>query len=160
MKSRISLPFANQYPHTSPVRMALINGAGWKCIPSMCLITVGGEAEQMTVGVAQNAVEGRLGSLSEKGAHGRSFHDGIWDVRPNATWYGFNFMEQWSRALEIDPRFIFITGWNEWIAMRFDEFAGIKEPVMFVDQFNQENSRDVEPMRGGHWDTYYYQMVD
>lgn len=44
--------------------------------------------------------------------------------------------------------------------MRFDEFAGIKEPVMFVDQFNQENSRDVEPMRGGHWDTYYYQMVD
>ena len=119
-----------------------------------------GEAEQMTVGVAQNAVEGRLGSLSEKGAQGRSFHGGTWDTRPNAAWYGFNFMEQWSRALEVDPRFIFITGWNEWIAMRFDEFAGIKEPVMFVDQFDHENSRDIEPMRGGHWDTYYYQMVD
>ena len=119
-----------------------------------------GEAEQMTVGVAQNAVEGRLGSLSEKNAQGRSFHEGHRDTRPNAAWYGLNFMEQWSRALEVDPQFIFITGWNEWIAMRFDEFNGIHEPVMFVDQFNHENSRDIEPMRGGHWDTYYYQMVD
>ncbi len=118
-----------------------------------------GEAEQMTVGVAQNAVDGRLGSLSEEGAHGRSFHGGRWDTRPNATWYGFNFMEQWARALEVDPRFIFITGWNEWIAMRFDEFNEIREPVMFVDQFDHEDSRDIEPMRGGHWDTYYYQMV-
>lgn len=41
-----------------------------------------------------------------------------------------------------------------------DKFAGVSEPVMFVDQFTQEYSRDVEPMRGGHWDNYYYQMVD
>ncbi len=119
-----------------------------------------GEAEQMTVGVAQNAVDGRLGSLSEKGAQGRSFHAGRWDERPDATLYGLNFIEQWERALDVDPRFIFITGWNEWIAMRFDEFNSIREPVMFVDQFDHENSRDVEPMRGGHWDAYYYQMVD
>jgi hypothetical protein len=30
---------------------------------------------------------------------------------------------------------------------------------MFVDQFNQEFSRDIEPMKGGHGDNYYYQMV-
>src|SRR5256885_9819410 len=30
---------------------------------------------------------------------------------------------------------------------------------MFVDEFAQEHSRDVEPMRGGHWDNYYYQTV-
>ena len=119
-----------------------------------------GEAEQMTVGVAQNAVDGRLGSLSEPGALGRSYHNGTWDKRPNASWYGFNFVEQWDRALKEDPRFVFVTGWNEWIAMRFGEFAGVRHPVMFVDQFNQENSRDIEPMRGGHWDTYYYQLVD
>ncbi|MCK5861416.1 MAG: hypothetical protein KAH38_02960 [Candidatus Hydrogenedentes bacterium] len=119
-----------------------------------------GEAEQMTVGVAQNAVEGRLGALSEEGAQGRSFHDGQWDTRPDAVRYGFNFMEQWSRALEVDPKFLFITGWNEWIAMRFDEFNSIRRPVMFVDQFDHEDSRDIEPMRGGHGDTYYYQMVD
>jgi hypothetical protein len=29
----------------------------------------------------------------------------------------------------------------------------------FIDDFNQEFSRDVEPMRGGHEDAYYYQLV-
>lgn len=119
-----------------------------------------GEAEQMTVGVGQNAVDGRLGSLSEPGALGRSFHQGTWDKRPNASWYGFNLAEQWDRALKEDPQFVFVTGWNEWIAMRFNEFAGVKRPVMFVDQFNEENSRDIEPMRGGHGDAYYCQLLD
>jgi len=31
--------------------------------------------------------------------------------------------------------------------------------VMFVDEFDQENSRDIEPMKGGHGDNYYYQLV-
>jgi hypothetical protein len=119
-----------------------------------------GEAEQMTVGVAQNAVDGRLGSLSEPNALGRSYHNGGWDKRPNASWYGLNFAEQWDRALKEDPQFVFVTGWNEWIAMRFNEFNGVKRPVMFVDQFNEENSRDIEPMRGGFGDAYYYQLAD
>ena len=64
-------------------------------------------------------------------------------------------------ALELDPPFIFITGWNEWIAGRFDHTAPFYQPgpVTFVDQFDQEHSRDIEPMRGGHGDNYYYQMV-
>ncbi len=68
--------------------------------------------------------------------------------------------EQWERALEVDPEFIFITGWNEWVAMNLNEFNGVSKPPMFVDQFTQEYSRDIEPMRGGHGDDYYYQMVD
>ena len=32
-------------------------------------------------------------------------------------------------------------------------------PLVFVDQFDQEYSRDIEPMRGGHADHYYWQMV-
>ncbi len=118
-----------------------------------------GQKEQMSVGVAQNAVKGRLGSMSEPGAHGRSFHRGSTDPRPNAVRYGLNVTEQWERALKEDPRFIFVTGWNEWIMGRFAEFNGIKLPVMFVDQFDQEHSRDIEPMRGGHGDDYYYQFV-
>jgi len=31
---------------------------------------------------------------------------------------------------------------------------------MFVDTYNQEHSRDVEPMKGGYGDNYYYQMVN
>ena len=72
---------------------------------------------------------------------------------------GLNFAEQFEHALIEDPQFIFITGWNEWIAGRHPEFAGIRLPVMFVDQFDQEHSRDIEPMRGGHGDHYYYQMT-
>ena len=131
-----------------------------------------GEKEQMSVGVAQNAVRDpnappqgdstglRTGCLSEPGALGRSFHGGKDAEQADAVQYGYNFAEQWERALEEDPRFIFVTGWNEWFGGRFNEFMGVKRPVMFVDTFDQEHSRDVEPMKGGHGDNYYYQMVN
>lgn len=118
-----------------------------------------GEKEQVSVGAAQNAIGSRLGTLSEPGARGRNFHKGANDTRPNAVLYGYNAMEQWEHALKADPKFIFVTGWNEWTAARYDEFLGVKRPVIFVDTFNQENSRDIEPMRGGHADNYYYQMI-
>ena len=118
-----------------------------------------GQKEQMSVGVAQNAVGGRLGSMSEPGSRGRSLHGGVEDLSSGAVNWGFNFAEQFQRALREDPKFIFITGWNEWIMGRFNEFAGVRLPVMFVDEFDQEHSRDIEPMRGGHGDSYYYQMI-
>jgi hypothetical protein len=120
-----------------------------------------GEPEMMAVGVAQNAVGDRLGCLSEAGARGRSFRQGSGDRshEPGAVNYGWNFQEQFQRALAEDPWLLFVTGWNEWIAGRFNEFAGVRLPVMFVDQFDQEHSRDIEPMRGGHWDHYYYLLA-
>ncbi len=133
---------------------------GWlEVSPQHVFRNARGEKEQMTVGVAQNAVGNRLGSMSEPGARGRSFHHGSADGRPSAVRHGLNAAEQWERVLREDPRFVFVTGWNEWIAGRFAEFAGIRYPVMFVDQFDQEHSRDIEPMRGGHGDDYYYQLA-
>ena len=32
--------------------------------------------------------------------------------------------------------------------------------MTFVDQFDREFSRDIEPMRGGHGDTFYLQLID
>ena len=119
-----------------------------------------GEKEQMSVGVGQNAVNGKVGVLSAPGSLGRSYHKGRWETGPDAVLHGYNFAEQWERALSEDPKVIFVTGWNEWIAGRFDEFAGYKAPVIFVDQFNHEGSRDIEPMKGGHGDNYYYQLVN
>ncbi|MHB9007852.1 MAG: hypothetical protein ACYDC1_13065 [Limisphaerales bacterium] len=127
--------------------------------PQHVFTNAAGAKEQMSVGVGQNAVGNRLGSMSEPGARGRSHHRGATDTRPQAVREGLNVTEQWTRALEEDPRFLFVTGWNEWIAGRFAEFSGIKLPVMFVDQFDQEHSRDIEPMRGGHGDDYFYQFV-
>jgi len=119
-----------------------------------------GEKEQMSVGVGQNAVGSRLATMSEAGARGRSYHNGAVSTEPGAVLHGYNLAEQWEHALEQDPKFIFVTGWNEWIAGRFEEFNGVRQPVMFVDAFDQEHSRDIEPMKGGYGDNYYYQLVD
>jgi len=118
-----------------------------------------GEKEMMSVGVAQNAVGNRLGSMSEPDSMGRSYHGGTFDGSPGAVNYGYNFAEQWERALHEAPQFVFVTGWNEWIASRFSEFCGVKGPAVFPDECDQEHSRDIEPMKGGHGDHYYYQLV-
>jgi len=102
---------------------------------------------------------------------GRSFHAGRQpppdQIRPEA---GLGFSEQWKRAIEVDPQFVLVTGWNEWIAQRFERSPKLNVPnfigrplamggTLFIDQYNQEYSRDIEPMRGGHGDSYYYQLV-
>ena len=80
---------------------------------------------------------------------------------------GVYFSEQWTRALEVGPEFTFVTGWNEWIAQRFLNEGGTQMlgrklapgETFFVDQYSQEFSRDIEPMKGGHGDAYYYQLT-
>ncbi|MCY3022530.1 MAG: hypothetical protein NTW87_26415 [Planctomycetota bacterium] len=133
---------------------------GWlEVFPQHVFKNSEGKDEQMTVGVGQNATGRRLSAFSVKNTYGRSWHDGKKDERPDAVLHGYNLAEQFERALKMDPEFVFITGWNEWIAGRFNEFCGVREPVMFVDQYTEEYSRDVEPMKGGHGDNYYYQMI-
>lgn len=136
---------------------------GWlEVFPQHVFYQSPGVPEQMTVGVAQNAVDGKLSVLSHPRSYGRSFHDGSEPAPEDVDTSGKNFTEQWQRARSVDPPFIFVTGWNEWIAGRFDKNAPFHDPgaVAFVDQFSQEFSRDCEPMRGGHGDNYYYQLVD
>lgn len=136
---------------------------GWlEVFPQHVFTSPSGEPEEMVVGVAQNAVDGQLGALSNPRAHGRSFSNGRQPGPEGQDFTGKNVQEQWARALEVDPPFLFLTGWNEWVAMRFgsdSKFHGAG-PVTFVDQYNTEYSRDIEPMKGGHGDAYYYQMVD
>ncbi|MHB8901570.1 MAG: hypothetical protein ACYC6Y_22690, partial [Thermoguttaceae bacterium] len=135
---------------------------GWlEVTPQHAFYKTPGVPEQVTVGVGQNALDGKLSVLSNPRSHGRSFHDGREPEPEQCDTTGRNFAEQWSRAMEIDPPFVFVTGWNEWIASRFDQNAPFygSGPVTFVDQFNQEFSRDCEPMQGGHGDNYYYQLA-
>jgi len=119
----------------------------------------GGGFEQATVGVAQNwSKERGLTAMNAPGAFGRSYTHAKGQItEPGAVNYGYNFQEQWDKALEINPDFVFITGWNEWIAGRYDVWQ--QQTNAFPDEFNQEGSRDIEPMKGGHGDNYYYQMV-
>jgi hypothetical protein len=114
--------------------------------------------EQVSVSVGQNLHQetGRVEMMSTGRARGRSFHKGRVDDRPTAYQYGFNFQEQWERAFQLDPEVVFVTGWNEWIAMQLNREQG--RPV-FCDQYNLEYSRDVEMMRGGYGDNYYMQLA-
>ncbi len=98
---------------------------------------------------------------------GRSFHDGK-EPEEKRSGEGLYFAEQWKRALEVDPEFVFVTGWNEWVAMRFDDGAAkefLGKPIQkgetyFVDLYNAEYSRDAEPVKGAFNDNYYYQLIN
>lgn len=135
------------------------------------------EREAVPVGVAEHPLS----------AIGRSFHDGHepatnqYDVTP-VTAQGLFFQEQWNRALAVDPELVFVTGWNEWSAgsvrmgkdiakdlAAWDFYPGVHlsraghplKPgdIYFIDEYNEEFSRDIEPMQGGHTDNYYYQLI-
>lgn len=100
---------------------------------------------------------------------GRSHHGG--KQPPESEWRSAAnpyFQEQAARALAVDPEFVFITGWNEWVAQRFiadqsTTFIGKPLPAggsTFVDAYNSEYNRDIEPVRGLYNDASYYLMVD
>lgn len=126
-------------------------GYGWHESPD--------KPEQMPVCIAEHPISNI----------GRSFHNGKEpDPQHLRSKEGLYFKEQWERALEVDPEFIFITGWNEWVAMRFTNGAAggmMGKPIKkgdtyFVDLYNAEYSRDAEPENGELADHYYWQMVD
>lgn len=126
-----------------------------------------GKFEQVTVGIAQNAspeTKGHCSAFNLSGSYSRSFSQrNGFDPRIDGYLYGWNFQEQWERAFELDPELVFVTGWNEFIAGQWlpkDGWTG--KPFSFVDQFDWDRSRDIEPNKG--WgdkgDVYYLQLID
>lgn len=123
-----------------------------------------GSCEMMTVGVGQNAREGRICTyFNDKDTFGRSYtkKHGFQRLDRDSYKYGYNVQEQWDRAIEIGPDIVFVTGWNEWIMGQHRE-PWILDPtstqLAMVDQYDREHSRDIEPDRDGYLDTYYLQL--
>ena len=58
---------------------------------------------------------------------------------------------QWQTAFKHHPKIVTLTWWNEWCAQLYR----VGDKYIFTDNFNQEFSRDIEPMKGGHGDLYY-----
>ncbi len=106
-------------------------------------------------------------------------YEGDWDLGfallNTTSGLGLGFQECFDYAIENDPEVIMLTGWNEWWAGRWDGEPAINQTIAngyvvsgdptkkeyhyFVDNLNPEYSRDIEPMKGGFTDNYYYQMV-
>lgn len=90
----------------------------------------------------------------------------------NPEEYGIYFQERWDEALQSDPDMIYINDWNEWTAGKYTpEQLGVADSTghypflnrssnfLFVDQYNAEFNRGIQPMKGGATDNYYMQMI-
>ncbi len=141
-----------------------------------------GTVEEMCVSMAQNYDQNYTGDDFSKGliamndylnrAQGRGYAKGNYSYQytyknntitvnqqtKDAYLYGLNSQQQWDYVLEVDPDFIFVTGWNELIANRWETFQGTENA--FPDNYSPEYSRDIEPSKGVLKDHYYYQLVE
>ncbi|MDR1666193.1 MAG: hypothetical protein LBS03_00655 [Bacteroidales bacterium] len=88
------------------------------------------------------------------------------------TGYGIYFQDRWDEALQAAPQFLYLNDWNEWSAGKYvsgkapgselpgpTTFLGRENPFYFVDQYNAEFNRTIQPMKGGYTDNYYMQMA-
>ena len=129
-----------------------------------------GAPEQMSVGVAQNALPNTPGPapMSHKaGAMGRSWRQGKADPTAGAVDLGRNFEEQWRRASEVDPRFIFFaqtleriiprTGRN-WMLLFLDADQDATTGWLGYDflinlEARSDTETTVKAWRNGKWET-------
>lgn len=123
------------------------------------------KAEQITVGTAMNHnyVLHMLSAMNGENIAGRSYTSEGYHTEENAILYGYNLAEQWNYALSVDPKVVFVTGWNEWKAGRYvtwPESGPAAVNNAFPDQCNDEYSRDCEPTKGKLKDNYYYELVN
>ena len=121
-----------------------------------------GEREIINVSVAQHPnLEASMGGSAFYGLPGnwgRSFRNSSPGNPETDILYGYNVQEQWDFAISQNVPFVFITGWNEWVAGKWRQ--GNSPRALFVDQANAEYSRDIEPaITSGLKDHYYMQMV-
>ncbi len=125
-----------------------------------------GNVEQISVGVGinhdyQNSVIAPMSLGLGQSVINRTWTSRGYDSRENAVFYGACLAEQWENALAVDPEVVFVTGWNEWVAMRIGNWpAAVGYKDCFVDQYSDLASRDIEPTKGALKDYYYYQLVD
>lgn len=131
---------------------------GWLARYPQATYTDKNGMKQISVGVAQNwSASAGLTAMNGTGIFGRTYTSKGYDQRENAKLYGANFAEQWEYAIKKNVNFVFVTGWNEWIAQKQPTWQGVKNA--FPDEFNDEYSRDIEPSTGELKDHYYYQLV-
>lgn len=136
-----------------------------------------GEMEQMVV------MSGYWANSTSHVNRGRSYHNnkqpdggdfGFKLVEKGTSGKGYAFQEQFDYAIEQDPGIIMVIGWNEWWAGRWEAGNAVGQLIAdtyvvtdddawtrhyYVDGFNPEFSRDIEPVKGLYKDNYYYQMV-
>ncbi len=105
----------------------------------------------------------QTGGVSTYPGHVPIYND-QWLSADNAKGLFFQYM--WNTALEAPAPILLVTGWNEWTASVWETpgvvMLGRTTKVgqgHIVDEFNMDFNRDLEPMKGGYADDYYWQFV-
>jgi len=140
--------------------------------PQRAAVDSQGKAEQYVVSKSLGApLWDYRGKCSSCGINYTPEFNRYWLAKETGT--GIYFNEQWNRADSVAPPVLLVTGWNEWKAGAWPankELAAAKDfnfqgkkmhegDLYFVDEFNDEFNRDLEPMKGGYTDNFYYQFV-
>lgn len=140
---------------------------GWTYVYNSIFSTYVKKIEQISVSVAQHATT-KVGKSYHSGKQPAYDKYGLCTETPN----GLYFQEQWNRAISIHPPVVMVTQFNEWMAQRFiirstSEYAGVRPGATaaigesyFVDVYNAEFSRDLEPSTSPLIrDNYYLQLI-
>lgn len=152
-----------------------------KMPPSDLVATYQGEVEQAAVTPAQHPIsiigkswtrDKKEPKLNDHDMPEPTYVPWLGKTVDNPTAYGIYFQDRWEEALKSDPQFLYLNDWNEWTAGKYTsgkapgselpgptEFLGRKNPFYFVDQYNSEFNRTIQPMKGGYTDNYYMQMA-
>ncbi len=75
---------------------------------------------------------------------------------------GKNFRNEWQSVFDYEAegkevRNVMITSWNEWMAIKYRQ---ADDRYTFCDVYNEEYSRDIEPMKGSCKDNFYMQLTE
>lgn len=153
------------------------NGPGgkWRFMdlhPQKPALDSAGKAEQYVVSKSMGAPLWNWKiNCSSCGLHFVPKVDKYWMAKETGT--GIFFSEQWDRADSVKAPILLVTGWNEFKAgawptnkeLADDKKFAFEDEKMhlgnlyFVDEFNREFNRDLEPIKNGYTDNFYYQFV-
>ena len=108
----------------------------------------------------------------QSAAHNACHQQSNSQMVPVAVAYQLNFITRgsaarkfWGRTLvqqfaevyrNTQAKYVLLTGWNEWVA-QLQNYAGTEGRYEFVDSYDGERNRDIEP--GGRMQDYYYRLT-
>lgn len=116
-----------------------------------------GKAECVAIGAAGwcQAGRGKSGKLS-----GHEYLDRFLETKTMGE--GLMLEECFQKVMANNPetQVLLISRWNEWMALLLGQhtFDFTVTEFGYMDTFNAEFTRDLEPMKGGYTDNYFYQM--
>ncbi len=117
------------------------------------------EFVNVMVGNTSSYINGASTAASSDYSMGKSYSEAFGaDYSEDGPSKGYAFREKARLALKNNPRFVFVTGWNELTCDLYNNSHGAA--MAFIECFDDNRSRDMEPVKGRTKDSAYNMLVD